>query len=281
MRDTLTINFCASRYRRLLVVLILAGVAMPLLGVSAYAQGSYFDPSLGVGDSIIRSDVFVADKQGRVTATEGLFTKQMSGWLSGDEVLMGEVVHVGRGCIGDTYLNDPAGKIALIERGVCTFVEKITRASNAGAIGAIVYNSVAGDDFLIRMGPANPGQVPIPGFFVARSSGLTLAATPATVKIQAASFRALKDGVTALLNSGILNRQQAGSLKDEVSAASDAADAGDFATAVSLMQQFEAEITSLYNGGAGVLPKADFNALHDAADIIIVRLESPFTGFMP
>ncbi len=283
MQDILTINFCASRYRRLLVVLILAGVAMPLLGVSGYAQQDpYFDPSLGVGDSIIRSDVFVADKQGRVTATEGLFTKQMSGWLSGDEVLMGEVVHVGRGCIGDTYLNDPAGKLALIERGVCTFVEKITRASNAGAIGAIVYNSVAGDDFLIRMGPiASPELVPIPGFFVARSSGLTLAATPATVKIQAASFRALKDGVTALLNSGILNRQQAGSLKDKISAASDAADAGDFATAVSLMQQFEAEITSLYNGGAGVLPQADFNALQGAADTIIVRLESPYTGFMP
>ena len=283
MRNLVTSKFSSNGCRRLLVVLILAGVAIPFLGLAAYAQQDpYFDPSLGVGDSIIRSDVFVGDKQGRVTATEGLFTRQMSGWLSGGaEVLMGEVVHVGRGCIGDTYLNDPAGKIALIERGVCTFVEKITRASNAGAIGAIVYNSVAGDDFLIRMGPANPGQVPIPGFFVARSSGLTLAATPATVKIQAASFRALKDGVTALLNSGILNRQQAGSLKDEVSAASDAADAGDFASAVSLMQQFEAEITSLYNGGAGVLPQADFNALHDAADIIIVRLESPYTGFMP
>src|SRR5262249_48900134 len=154
-------------------------IAVPLLSVSAYAQGSYFDPSLGVGDSIIRSDVFVGDKQGRVTATEGLFTKQLSGWLSGDaEVLKGEVVHVGRGCLTGTgvrmgappYLNNPAGKIALIERGICTFVQKITRAFNAGAIGAIVYNSVAGGDNLIRMGPASPGLVPIPGFFVARSS---------------------------------------------------------------------------------------------------------------
>ena len=66
--------------------------------------------------------MFVGDKQGRVTATEGLFTRQLSGWLSGNaEVLKGEVVHVGRGCIGDTYLANPAGKIALIKRGVCTF----------------------------------------------------------------------------------------------------------------------------------------------------------------
>jgi len=278
MKDLVTIKFHATGCRHLLVAL-LASIAMPLLSGSAYAQGSYFDPSLGVGDAIIRSDVFVGDKQGRVTATEGLFTRQMSGWLSGGaEVLKGEVVHVGRGCNADTYLANPAGKIALIERGACTFVEKISRASSSGAIGAIVYNNTTGSpccDNLVRMGPANPGQVPIPGFFVARSTGLTLAATPVTVKIQAASFRALKDGVTALLSSGILNRQQAGSLKDIISAASNAANAGDFATAVSLITQFQANILSLRN--AGVLPLPDWQGLNDAANIIAQRLQPPFT----
>ncbi len=290
MRNLVTSKFSTNGCRRMLVALLLAGVAIPLLGVAAYAQGSYFDPSLGVGDSIVRSDVFVGDKQGRVTATEGLFTRQLSGWLSGDaEVLMGEVVHVGRGCIGDTYLSNPAGKIALIRRGLCTFQEKITRAYNAGAIGAIVYNRVptgptdttAGDN-LIRMGPANgipsPGLVPIPGFFVGNTNGLILAATPVSVKIQAASFRALKDGVTALLNSGILNRQQAGALRDEISAASDAADRGDFGTAVNVIEQFQADILALRN--ASVLPFADWKGLNDAASIIITRLTSPFTSFM-
>ncbi len=296
MRNLVTSKFSTNGCRRMLVALLLAGVAIPLMGVAAYAQGSYFDPSLGVGDSIIRSDVFVGDKQGRVTATEGLFTKQLSGWLSGDaEVLMGEVVHVGRGCPAggplatpDPYLADPAGKIALIERGVCTFLAKITRAYNAGAIGVIVYNNprVLPDtsETLIRMG-ANcpggalfcPGLVPIPGFFVARSSGLTLSATPVTVKIQAASFRALKDGVEALLASGILNRKQAGALKDEISAASDAADRGDFGTAVNVIEQFQADILALRN--ASVLPQADWKGLNDAASIIITRLTSPFTGF--
>src|SRR5713101_3637485 len=285
MRNLVTSKFSTNGCRRMLVALLLAGVAIPLLGVAAYAQGSYFDPSLGVGDSIVRSDVFVGDKQGRVTATEGLFTRQLSGWLSGDaEVLMGEVVHVGRGSIGDTYLSNPAGKIALIRRGVCTFVEKITRAFNSGAIGAIVYNnttSVPCCDALVRMGPANgipsPGLVPIPGFFVGNTNGLILAATPVSVKIQAASFRALKDGVTALLNSGILNRQQAGALRDEISVASDAADRGDFASAVNIVTQFQANILALRN--AGVLPQADWKGLNDAAGIIIIRLESPFTSF--
>ncbi len=281
MRNLVTSKFSTNGCRRMLVALLLAGAAVPLFGALAFGQQtSYLDPSLGAGDSIIRSDVFVGDKQGRVPAKEGLFTRQLSGWLSGDaQVLMGEVVHVGQGCIVDTYLANPAGKIALIRRGTCTFVEKITRAFNAGAIGAIVYNDAARGDNLVSMAPASPGLVPIPGFFVGNSTGVTLSATPVTVKIQAASFKALKDAVTALLLNGTLNRQQAGSLKDTISAAENATNAGHFADAVSLMQQFEAQITSLYNGGAGVLPVADFNALHDAADIIILRLESPFTSF--
>ena len=285
MKDLVTIKFLAAGSRRLLMALLQVGGAILLITVSAYAQDSYVDPSLGVGDSIIRSDVFVGDKQGRVPATEGLFTRQLSGWLSGDaEVLRGEVVYVGRGCNVDTYLANPAGKIALIERGLCTFVEKITRAYNNGAIGVIVYNRVflgpgdTGGDILIRMGPTNPGQVPIPGFFIGRTAGLTLAATPVTVKIQAASFRALKDGVTALQQNGTLTRKQAGSLKDKISAASDAANHGDFATALSLIADFRAEILALRV--AGVLPMSDWQGLDDAASVIAQRLQPPFTDTM-
>jgi len=262
----------------------------------ANAQDSYVDPTLGVGDSIIRSDVFVGDRQGRVPATEGLFTKQMSGWLSGDaQVLQGAVVHVGRGCNIDPYPpTSLVGKIALIERGTCTFFEKITRAYTNGAIGAIVYNNVAGGDALIRMGAPNPpcttsfcpGLVPIPGFFVARSSGLLLAATPVNVKIQAASFKALKDSVTALQRNGTLTRTQAGSLKDKISAASDAANAGDFGTALTLISDFRAEILALANNGVlccppppppATAPPSDWLGLNDAANFIATRLQPPFT----
>jgi hypothetical protein len=277
MRNFLTMKLAINGCRRVLVALLLASVAIPLSGVAAYAQGSYFDPSLGVGDSIIRSDVFVGDKQGRVTATEGLFTKQLSGWLSGDaEVLQGVVVNVGPGCSRDSYLNNPAGKIALIVRGTCSFVQKITLAYNAGAIGAIVYNDAARGDALVTMAPASPGMVPIPGFFVGNSSGLALSASPVTVKIQAASFRALKDGVTALVASGILTKPQAGSLKDTISSAENAASAGDFATALNLISQFQQEILSLSEGG--VLPFLDWQGLDNAAGVIAARLQPPFTS---
>jgi subtilisin family serine protease len=68
-----------------------------------------------------------------------------------------EVVYVGRGCAvlnesvtppvasgGDPYLADPAGKIALVDRGVCTFNEKYQRAVQAGAVGVIIANNAPG-----------------------------------------------------------------------------------------------------------------------------------------
>jgi len=47
---------------------------------------------------------------------------------------------------GCTAITSPvAGKIALIDRGVCSFVTKVQNAQNAGAIGVIIANNVAGD----------------------------------------------------------------------------------------------------------------------------------------
>jgi minor extracellular serine protease Vpr len=61
----------------------------------------------------------------------------------------GDIVYVGRGCVADASLGltaddpyeaDPAGKVALIRRGVCTFETKYARAVAAGAIGVVVMN---------------------------------------------------------------------------------------------------------------------------------------------
>lgn len=55
-----------------------------------------------------------------------------------------EVVYVGQGCNADTHLASPAGKVALIVRGACTFNEKYQKAVDAGAVGVIVHNNAAG-----------------------------------------------------------------------------------------------------------------------------------------
>lgn len=48
------------------------------------------------------------------------------------------------GCTPLTNAADIAGRIALIDRGECTFVVKSKNAQNAGAIGVIIANNVAG-----------------------------------------------------------------------------------------------------------------------------------------
>lgn len=57
-----------------------------------------------------------------------------------------EVVFIGRGCtsLGDVPLADPNGKVALIVRGDCTFQEKYQGAADAGAVGVVIHNNVAG-----------------------------------------------------------------------------------------------------------------------------------------
>jgi subtilisin family serine protease len=65
-----------------------------------------------------------------------------------------EIVYVGRGCVDadpaapgnqtDPYLADPAGKVALITRGACSFNEKYARAAGAGAVGVMIENNAPG-----------------------------------------------------------------------------------------------------------------------------------------
>ncbi len=94
----------------------------------------------------------------------------------------------GRGCA--TITTDLTGKVALIERGVCSFSDKVNSAGRAGARAAIIYNKDLsegedGGDTMISMDV--PGTT-IPSIFIARSAGLALkeflAANPdATVSI--------------------------------------------------------------------------------------------------
>jgi len=109
-------------------------------------------------------------------AQEGNFTTPLSDLPSGR--LTGEVVDIGRACTGDPLTGDPSGKVALIERGACLFTEKLDNAMYAGAIGAIVYNSVSGGEEIVTMGGSY--DVQIPGVFVARSTGLALQAAAST-----------------------------------------------------------------------------------------------------
>ena len=69
------------------------------------------------------------------------------------------------------------GKAALVQRGDCEFGVKVLNAEEAGASLVIVYNSAAGGDDLMNMGPGAVGdQVTISSVFIGRTNGLGIVA---------------------------------------------------------------------------------------------------------
>lgn len=66
------------------------------------------------------------------------------------------------------------GKIALIRRGTCPFLQKIKNAQDAGAIGVIMMNSVDGTP--IPMGGTETDPITIPSVMISKSDGDALVA---------------------------------------------------------------------------------------------------------
>jgi len=74
-----------------------------------------------------------------------------------------EIVYVGQGCDADLpLLEDPAGKVALIVRGACSFSEKASNAIDAGAVGVVIHNNVPGV-FNGTLGAPIDGVTPVVG----------------------------------------------------------------------------------------------------------------------
>ncbi len=69
-----------------------------------------------------------------------------------------------------TITNSVSGKIAVIDRGTCTFTTKIRNAETAGAIGVLMVQNIVGDP--IAMGADGTTPVPtIPAAMLSRSDG--------------------------------------------------------------------------------------------------------------
>lgn len=81
----------------------------------------------------------------------------------------------GRGC-GLLPFGSLSGKVALVERGVCSFTDKVSSAATAGARAVIIFNKdlsegTDGGDNILNM---EVSGTTIPSVFVARSAGLAL-----------------------------------------------------------------------------------------------------------
>lgn len=80
-----------------------------------------------------------------------------------------------QGCASPLNFEDLNGKIALIDRGSCTFIDKVLYAQAVGAVGVIIINNVAGGP--MSMGGTDDNQVQIPVISVSLSDGNLLKAT--------------------------------------------------------------------------------------------------------
>ncbi len=131
-----------------------------------------------------------------------------------------------RGCTAADWAGFPAGNIALIQRGTptgqppCTFGIKATNAFNAGAIGVVIYNNIAGD-LAGTLGNTFTLDIPVTGI----TQGpwrQQLAATPGLVlrlKTEALREPATAENVIAETRSGTSNNVvMAGAHLDSVSA---------------------------------------------------------------
>jgi PA domain len=157
-------------------------------GPSAFAQGHIYQP-------YVTSSAF-APNQKRPSTVSTFAYKPVYNTFSEEVVpVLRDADGRRLGCTSSSYAGFPVGKIALIERGVCTFYQKVSAASAAGASAAIIFNSAPAAgcptvptpgsntcEALVGMGGA-AGLPPltIPAAFVQRSTGLLLRDGPASV----------------------------------------------------------------------------------------------------
>jgi hypothetical protein len=268
------------------LAVLLAGCAdrEPTAPEAPRGQAPAFDISLQshqVFHITFTSNAFAGERD----AWEAAFTPPIADLPGG--VMAGQVVHVGRGCpagvdpvADDPYLADPAGKIALIQRGTCRFDNKIARAQLAGATGVIVYG-FDGDETLVVMGGDSPvfeggsgvigTVIAIPAVLVAHSTGVLLRdgfppvlveVPPPSPPTPAQMLDHVYDAVDLLVESDLLGANLARALYAQLDAARRHIERGNLKGAANTLQAFINHVNSLEAEGVLDSTAADLLRLH-------------------
>eukprot|EP00055_Hartaetosiga_balthica_P016534 m.105196 g.105196 ORF g.105196 m.105196 type:complete len:1037 (-) comp9125_c0_seq1:2437-5547(-) len=105
---------------------------------------------------------------GNYSASKGLFTPLIDGGVMQGEIFI-ETQNV-KGCSDKGGVSqDSMGKIILLQRGDCPFVEKVLNAQSAGAVGVVIINFDDQLDF--RMSGEDGVVIDIPAFMVGQTTG--------------------------------------------------------------------------------------------------------------
>lgn len=113
------------------------------------------------------------------------------------------------GCEAGDFAGFSAGDIALISRGGCTFAIKATNAYNAGAVGVIIYNNVAGN-LNGTLGNAFSLEIPVTsvtqdvGFQLANTSGLVMRLKTETFRGIATTYNVIAESKSGDPNNVVM-----------------------------------------------------------------------------
>jgi len=133
-------------------------------------------------------------------------------WAPVGDGFAGSAAFVGRGCPADPaagspddpYQADPAGKVAIIDRGFCAVSLKVDRAAKAGAIGVLIVNSAAGDPPSFGFGG---GDTFVPTLVLTQGDGNALKAALAAGKSVTAT---VSDAVSVSLKGSMAGTSSRG-----------------------------------------------------------------------
>jgi minor extracellular serine protease Vpr len=139
-------------------------------------------------------------------------------WAAVDRSVTGDVVYIGRGCPGDALLANPAGKIALIDRGTCSVSLKVDVGADAGAVGVLIGLVAPGDAVSFSFGG---GDTFVPSLVIQQSLSNAIkaqltAGTTVSVTLSPDSGISLKGSITASSSRGPSTSAQ--TIKPEIGA---------------------------------------------------------------
>ncbi|MDP9350227.1 MAG: S8 family serine peptidase, partial [Chloroflexota bacterium] len=143
------------------------GVAEKALTVGATTNPHFIGIAVGVTDAGVPTELAsFGAAVGDFEAYETPVSARYVDWNAIDGLGNGEACE-------PSLHPDLQGAIALIKRGTCTFTTKVRNAENAGAVGVLLFNQVAGDPVAMGHDGTEPKPV-IPAVMVSKDKGLAM-----------------------------------------------------------------------------------------------------------
>ena len=182
-----------------------ANFATPEDGKSPRMQMFLWDSNEGGFEMIINSPAGIA---GTYSATGASFGPTATNAITGNLALVNDgSANPSEACSTLTNSASISGKIAVIDRGNCSFVSKVKNAQNAGAIAVLMINNAPGDPINMNFSTADKAiaqSITIPVLMVSQNVGNQIKTNLPNVNV---TFNDNRKFVTSSFDNGIITHE--------------------------------------------------------------------------